>query len=87
MGYSLYPEASYFNHSCSPNITKHRNGNCWEFLAAEDIRLGEQCCITYLGGDEKDLKVEERRARLREIWNFECMCSRCVAEASQTISG
>ena len=82
MGYGVWPSASYFNHSCSdPNIVKQRNGGVWEFRAARDIEEGDQCCITYLGGDEKDLTVWERRARLYEVWDFECMCERCVHEA------
>lgn len=82
MGYSLYPSASYFNHSCSPNIIKRRIGTCWEFWSARDIAAGDECCITYLGGDEKDLTVNERRARLEEVWGFVCMCKRCIEEAS-----
>ena len=81
MGYALYPDASYFNHSCSPNISKRRKGNRWEFRAAKDIVEDEECCITYLGGDEDDLGVEARRARLRSYWGFECMCHRCVQES------
>lgn len=80
MGYALYPEASYFNHSCSPNIAKKRVGAVWEFRALRDIEEGEQCCITYLGGDEEDLTMAARRARLRVHWGFQCMCERCLQE-------
>ncbi|WPG97787.1 Hypothetical protein R9X50_00056800 [Acrodontium crateriforme] len=83
MGYSLYPAASYFNHSCSPNIVKKRVGREWEFSSARDIEVGEECCITYLGGDEKDLTVDERRTRLSDVWGFKCMCTRCSTEASR----
>ncbi|KAF2479581.1 hypothetical protein BDY17DRAFT_304226 [Neohortaea acidophila] len=80
LGYGVYPSASYFNHSCSPNISKQRVGAMWEFRAARDIAVGEQCCITYLGGDEKHLTVLARRARLESIWGFECACPRCLEE-------
>nr|POE59271.1 putative protein lysine methyltransferase set6 [Quercus suber] len=80
MGYAIYPSASYFNHSCEPNIKKRRVGNRWEFSAARDVPQGEQCCISYLGGDEKDLDLASRRARLENVWAFRCMCIRCVAE-------
>lgn len=83
MGYSLYPEASYFNHSCSPNISKKRVGHAWEFTMAKEIAEGEQLCITYLGGDEKDLTVVERRERLEGVWGFVCMCERCQQEAAE----
>lgn len=82
MGYSVYPEASYFNHSCSPNISKKRNGKAWEFKIARPVTEGEQLCISYLGGDEKDMTLEERRARLQQSWGFECMCERCKQEAA-----
>lgn len=78
MGYALYPDASYFNHSCNPNVVKKRVGAIWEFRASRDIESGEQCCITYLGGDEGDLSATARRARLKAHWGFECMCERCT---------
>ncbi|EME87638.1 uncharacterized protein MYCFIDRAFT_27819 [Pseudocercospora fijiensis CIRAD86] len=81
MGYGLYPCASYFNHSCDPNIAKHRRGRSWEFHALRDISAGEECCITYLGGDERDMDVLERLRRLRDVWDFVCVCQRCKAEA------
>jgi hypothetical protein len=82
MGYSLYPAASYFNHSCIPNISKKREGRRWEFQTARDVADGEQLCITYLGGDERELTVTEKRERLKGVWGFECMCERCRQEAA-----
>lgn len=81
MGYALFPDASYFNHSCRPNLAKVRVERRWVFTAHRDIDVGEECCITYLGGEEKDMDVEERRARLREHWGFVCMCVRCCEES------
>ena len=81
MGYALYPEASYFNHSCTPNIAKKRDRNFWEFYGSRDIGVGEECCITYFGGDEEEMAVGVRRLRAREHWGFECMCARCVEES------
>ncbi|KXT12996.1 hypothetical protein AC579_3161 [Pseudocercospora musae] len=81
MGYGVYPAASYFNHSCDPNIGKQRKGRSWEFHALRDISPGEECCITYLGGDERDMDVLERVRRLRDVWDFVCICPRCKAEA------
>lgn len=84
MGYALFPAASYFNHSCVPNIVKKREGRQWEFRTAREIADGEQLCITYLGGDEKDLNVVERRERLRGVWGFTCMCDRCQKESAES---
>lgn len=80
LGYALHPAASYFNHSCAPNVGKARVGAGWVFVAARDIVAGEECCITYLGGDEEEMGREERRGRLREHWGFGCMCVRCRGE-------
>lgn len=80
MGYGLYPEASYFNHSCNPNISKERMGREWAFLTLRVIDEGEECCISYLGGDEKELPIHERRKRLSAHWEFHCTCMRCKDE-------
>lgn len=83
MGYGVYPCASYFNHSCEPNLKKRRVGRSWEFRAACDIAIGEECCISYLGGDEKDLSLVERQGRLGEVWGFACRCGRCTREGAE----
>lgn len=80
MGYGVYPSASYFNHSCDANIHKKRTGRSWTFHAAQDIQPGDELCITYLGGDEKDLDLPARRGRLEEVWGFVCHCARCKKE-------
>ncbi|KAK6436394.1 Histone-lysine N-methyltransferase set-6, partial [Oleoguttula sp. CCFEE 5521] len=38
MGYSLYPDASYFNHSCDPNVGKKRKGRMWEFWTSREVK-------------------------------------------------
>ncbi|KAI5369444.1 Putative SET domain-containing protein [Septoria linicola] len=86
MGYGLYPSASYFNHSCDANVHKKRVGRSWEFRAVKDIMPGEECCITYLGGDEKDLDLAGRRKRLEDVWGFVCQCARCKLEATSLIN-
>ncbi len=47
-GYGCWPAASYFNHSCAPNIEKNREGRVWYFRAGTDIEKGEELNITYL---------------------------------------
>lgn len=83
LGYAIYPQASYFNHSCAPNIGKKRIGRTWYFYCVEDVTPDEQLCISYLGGDEKDLSLAERRARLERVWGFVCKCQRCTREEEQ----
>ncbi|OQO02260.1 hypothetical protein B0A48_11814 [Cryoendolithus antarcticus] len=83
MGYALYPDASYFNHSCEPNVAKKRKGRTWEFWTSGAVKEGEELCISYLGGDEKGLDVTGRRERLKGTWGFECGCGRCVRDSGQ----
>lgn len=81
MGYAVYPQASYFNHSCEPNLSKQRHGTSWHFSCNQDIAKDQELCISYLGGDEKDLDVTARRAKLASVWGFECQCQRCQEES------
>lgn len=77
LGYGLWPAASYFNHSCDPNVQKRRSGRTWQFWAERDIPAGQELCITYLGGDEWEMTRDERAARLKQNWGFDCACIRC----------
>jgi len=76
-GFGCWPGASYFNHSCNPNVEKQRQGRAWTFTAGRDIARGDELCITYLSGEERKLGREERMARLRN-WGFDCNCDRCA---------
>lgn len=77
-GFGCWPAASYFNHSCNPNIEKQRQGRTWIFTAGRNIARGDELCITYLSGEERRLSREERMARLRN-WGFDCQCDQCAA--------
>jgi len=78
-GYAMYPPASYFNHSCSPNLQKRRIGRFYEFFTCREVAEGEELCISYLGGAERELNKQARQKRLKEGWFFDCSCSRCRA--------
>lgn len=89
-GWGVWPEASFFNHSCHPNVRKERRGRVWSFYLDnndhESLEESRQLCITYLGGDEKDLNVYDRRKRLQDQWGFLCMCDRCQEESEEKSS-
>jgi hypothetical protein len=87
LGYGVWPLASFFNHSCSPNVGKRRIGRAWDFWTSRPIAKGEELCISYMGGDEVDLDVVERRLRLSETWVFECGCERCGSEDVMVLEG
>lgn len=90
LGWGVWPEASFFNHSCQPNVRKERRGRIWSFSVGSStsdsvVEINGQLCITYLGGDERDLDVNERRQKLLTQWGFWCQCDRCVQESGHYI--
>lgn len=80
LGYLLYPEASFFNHSCAPNLLKSRSGDKMVFRALQTIQQGEQLCIDYFQISAEPLAY--RQKTLKENWFFECACDRCKSELS-----
>ncbi|KAL5118597.1 SET (Su(var)3-9, Enhancer-of-zeste, Trithorax) domain [Pleosporales sp. CAS-2024a] len=78
-GYGCWPAASYFNHSCAPNVEKKRQGRVWEFRLGREVTKGEELCITYLSGEERKLSRGKRMMTLKRNWGFECGCERCEA--------
>lgn len=78
LGYAVYPRASYFNHSCDPNITKSRVKGSMVFTLNRDVPKGAQLCISYSGLPGQN--VGERRKILKENWFFDCLCSKCQSE-------
>ncbi|CBX91445.1 hypothetical protein IAQ61_010795 [Plenodomus lingam] len=78
-GYGCWPAASYFNHSCHPNVEKQRDGRAWTFRARRAIAKGDELCITYLSGEERKLSRAKRMLRLKKTWGFDCSCERCEA--------
>lgn len=80
LGVALYPQSSYFNHSCAPNLGRRNRSysRIIEFFAARDILEGEPLCISYI-----DLKLPavERKLKLKATYSFECVCIRCRPDA------
>lgn len=77
LGFSVYPSASFFNHSCDPNIIKIRVRNDMRFETLRDIAIGEELCINY--GNFQNEDVEKRQLELQE-WFFDCGCTKCQLE-------
>lgn len=76
-GYGVWPSASYFNHSCAPNVHRRRVGRTWVFEASSDVSAGQELQISYLNGEETTLNLTDRRARLNQTWSFHCACQQC----------
>lgn len=77
IGFGFYPEASYFNHSCAPNLCRvmHKGGASAAFYALREIAAGEPLTICYTDIEERS--SAERRRNLLSTYRFFCLCERC----------
>lgn len=74
----IFDALSRFNHSCDPNIELFLDDdNIIYGIATRQIKPGEQLFISYLG-DERIECTQERKKYLKEGWNFDCQCQKCV---------
>ncbi|RLV83857.1 putative protein lysine methyltransferase SET6 [Meyerozyma sp. JA9] len=73
-GCALYPSASFFNHSCSANVSRIRHGRSVTFVTSQPVPRGEELCIQY--GNHTTEDYQTRQKDLRE-WFFECGCKKC----------
>ncbi|KZO90111.1 SET domain-containing protein [Calocera viscosa TUFC12733] len=81
LGYGVWPSASYFNHSCDPNLVKTSPGRAWIFETSREILPDEELRISYLGDlAPHEMDVEERRKQLKQTWGFDCDCPLCLAQ-------
>ena len=74
----MYPSASYFNHSCAPNLCRVMQGRRVHFYTIHPVAQGDPLCITYT---DPDVNKSERREVLLNSWRFECACTRCSKDA------
>lgn len=84
-GYRVVPRASYFNHSCIPNLTKRRDGTTMYFTLNRPVCVNEELNIDYSGVLE--YPTEKRRKFLKDAWFFDCECDRCRLEVQASHKG
>eukprot|EP00934_Nitzschia_sp_Nitz4_P008491 Nitzschia sp. Nitz4//scaffold168_size48592//19265//20779//NITZ4_007048-RA/size48592-processed-gene-0.47-mRNA-1//1//CDS//3329538315//8481//frame0 len=82
---AVYPLGALLNHSCSPNcVLRYRwdptiaakpRGPILEIVAAREIEQGEELTHSYV---ELVAATVERKARLLELYGFNCECQRCL---------
>ncbi|KAG5499168.1 hypothetical protein JIQ42_03980 [Leishmania sp. Namibia] len=84
-GICLFPEASYLNHSCEPNVELSITYNSVKstfFLSARavrPIREGEELFINYMPGN--NLPLSRLALAMKKRWGFECSCVKCKSRA------
>ncbi|KAG1733320.1 hypothetical protein EDB19DRAFT_1911672 [Suillus lakei] len=77
LGWGLWVGASYFNHSCCPNVEKTRVGRTMHFTTSRSVEIGEELCISYIDINQT---ITQRRQDLEDSWFFKCRCQRCQSE-------
>ncbi|KNC87883.1 hypothetical protein SARC_00017 [Sphaeroforma arctica JP610] len=81
LGRMVVPTASYFNHSCRPNVTaEFADSNLASFVAKRKIYDGQEVCISYI---DENLPRSERQFRLKDSYLFHCVCAKCIEPDSQ----
>lgn len=96
-GSGFYATAAQLNHDCMPNVARfdffdnnNNNNNtkysnvCIQFRALHDLPKGEELTVSYF---PLVTSYQERQARCREQYGFECMCPRCKQESTWNDEG
>jgi hypothetical protein len=79
---ALFLLTSQCNHSCQPNaeLQSQQFADAHiDLVALEDIRMGEEVCISYIGRRRNKF---QRKKELRGRYLFDCHCERCIIESS-----
>ena len=77
LGLAVYPNCSFFNHSCAPNCVRYQDGISLKMRALYDIPQGTELAISYI---EFEDDYTTRRAILNEHYFFTCQCIRCTSK-------
>ncbi|KAF8257880.1 hypothetical protein EI94DRAFT_1756476, partial [Lactarius quietus] len=83
----VFPKASRFNHSCSPNAKFTFNPNTGELriYALGPVPRGEEIFTAYINGPHLYGKPRRlRQAVLREVYHFTCACSVCSLSKAES---
>lgn len=76
IGSGIFALASYFNHSCAPNITRITVENKLVFVASRPIEKGQQLFVCYRSNFMASPKPE-RQLELQNSYRFKCSCEAC----------
>lgn len=75
--HGTWVQASFINHSCEPNCKFTFKGDLCILKANRDIKAGEQITVDYFPPAQTQA---DKWLALKDSWNFECKCPRCVRE-------
>lgn len=77
IGSGIFALASFFNHSCAPNITRITVENKLVFVASRPIEKGQQLFVSYRSKFMATPKPE-RQLELQNSYRFKCSCEACT---------
>ena len=80
VGYGLYSDSCFINHSCEPNAVVAYNGAALALMPIRDIRPEEEILISYI---ELAQLTSDRQNELSERYNFTCSCKRCSSTGAE----
>ena len=73
----LFELLSRANHCCRPNMRRSFAGEVAVVTTTRAVAAGEELLLSYLSDSDLQRSTEERRALLRDKFNFVCECERC----------
>lgn len=73
--YGVYINASKIGHDCNPNCMLFYHGNELHIRSIRPIKKDENITFSYISCN---LPYSERKFRLKNIYNYECHCDRCM---------
>eukprot|EP00092_Neocalanus_flemingeri_P005382 GFUD01005799.1.p1 GENE.GFUD01005799.1~~GFUD01005799.1.p1 ORF type:complete len:667 (-),score=156.69 GFUD01005799.1:117-2117(-) len=76
IGVGVYPQASYFNHSCHPGTTRYNIGKKLVLKSLTPILPGQEVCENYGQVFYFKTKTERQKELSGRYW-FECDCQAC----------
>lgn len=74
---AMYPSMSLFNHSCDASVSRHYHGTKMVVRSMRPMFTGEQIFDDY-GALYLLQTRQERKARLKELFHFDCTCEACL---------
>lgn len=77
VGEAIYAFSSLFNHHCYGNVTPSFYGSSIVLRAANDIKAGENCCLTYKNYNFAEYPKLVRAHQLWRYYHFNCKCEAC----------
>lgn len=81
-GVAIFPEISFFNHSCEPNVKLEFfwDADTGDYVCSartmKPVHSGDQLVIHYFP-DDMDLPLSRFQRKLQNRWSFTCLCPTC----------